>query len=208
MLKQLSLLTLTLITTSSFAATLQYQPFVDLGIGQTTVKNFCDGLEDAPVSCDDKDTTFRIGGGLMFNDNISAELTYLNFGKATVNGSLPGIITAQAEAKISAIALQVGAYAPLNPQFSVYGKLGPAVVNGEFKTQIIDYTGYVGSENTEESDSQVEALFTVGASYQFSPALSANLQLDYIPQVGDDDEEEGSDQLDLQTFTLGLKYKF
>lgn len=62
--------------------------------------------------------------------------------------------------------------------------------------------------NTNESDSQVEALFTVGASYQFSPALSANLQVDYIPQVGDDDEEEGSDQIDLQTFTLGLKYKF
>lgn len=206
MLKQLSLLTLTLITTSSFAATLQYQPFVDLGIGQTTAKNFCDGVEDTPLNCDGKDTFFRIGGGLMFNDNISAELTYLNFGKSTINGSVPGIITAQGEAKISAIALQVGAYAPLNPQFAVYGKLGPAVVNGEFTTQIIDYKGYVGSENTKESDSQVEALFTIGASYQFSPALSANLQLDYIPQVGDDDEEE--DQIDLQTFSLGLKYKF
>src|SRR5437660_11656977 len=53
-------------------------------VGQTKFKDSADIAP--PVTFDDTDTGFRLGGGYMFNKNFGVEGTFVDLGKATVKG--------------------------------------------------------------------------------------------------------------------------
>src|SRR5438309_5844075 len=96
--------------------------YAGITVGQTDVKDVdCGGL-----SCDKKDTAFRILGGYQINRNFAAELGYHDLGK--VKATAPG---ASLDVKANAWELVgIGAW-PVANQFSVYGKLG--LYRGEVK---------------------------------------------------------------------------
>ena len=62
--------------------------YVGGSIGQMKAKDACSGISGAGVSCDDKDTAWRILGGYQVNRNFGAEVGYHDFGKA--KASFPG----------------------------------------------------------------------------------------------------------------------
>src|ERR1700687_2854672 len=65
-------------------------------IGQSKAKDACEGVT---ISCDDKDTAWRIFGGYQVNRNFAVELGYADLGKATASGIVSGVnVNAKAEA--------------------------------------------------------------------------------------------------------------
>src|SRR3954467_10471470 len=61
--------------------------YVGGSIGQSKFKDACSGNPPG-VSCDDKDTAWRIFGGYQFSPNFAAELGYHDLGEA--KASAPG----------------------------------------------------------------------------------------------------------------------
>src|SRR5438128_11066499 len=55
--------------------------YVGATVGQAKFKNACSGA-GAGVSCDDKDTAWRLLAGYQFNRNLAVELGYHNLGEA------------------------------------------------------------------------------------------------------------------------------
>ena|SRR5438128_151117 len=92
--------------------------YVGATVGQSKFKDACSGA-GAGVSCDDKDTAWRLLAGYQFNPNFAAELGYHNFGetKATL-GTLSETIKSNAWELVG-----VGLW-PFANQFGAYGKLG------------------------------------------------------------------------------------
>jgi OOP family OmpA-OmpF porin len=94
-------------------------------VGQSKFKDGCTGLP-AGVSCDEKDTAWRILGGYQFSPNFAAEFGYHNLGE--LKASSPGF---SATEKASVWELNGVGLFPVANQFSLYGKLG--VHHGEAK---------------------------------------------------------------------------
>src|SRR5882672_10762538 len=99
--------------------------YVGASVGQSKFKGACEGLP-AGVSCDEKDTAWRILGGYQFNPNFAAELGYHNFGETKASG---GGVTANVKANAWEL-VGVGLF-PVANQFGIYGKLG--AFHGEAK---------------------------------------------------------------------------
>ncbi len=210
MLKQLSVIAIALLATQANAAV--GKPFVDVGFGQATFQDACETntISDFDTaarldSCDDKDTFFRLGAGVMLDPTFSAEMSYLNFGEATLTGRgfnrdigrfiFNGSIEAQA------LALQLGAYAPLASNFNIYGKLGFAYTDIDLNVDA-NSVGQAGTASI--SDSDLEAIITAGAAYTLMPNVGVNFQVDFIPKAGTEETGES----DLTAISLGLKYQF
>jgi len=196
MLKQLSVIAIALLATQANAAI--GKPFVDVGLGQATFKDACSGgsLFGGVVSCEDKDTFFRVGAGVMIDPTFSAEASYHDFGEA-VYTEKSSSAKVDANTQAQALALQVGAYAPIAQNLNVYGKLGVAFAKLEFASIAKDPLGTV---IISSDDYEVEAIVTAGASYNVLPNIGLNVQLDYVPNVGTEE--------DLTAISAGLKYQF
>lgn len=211
MLKKLSVLAIALFATQSYAATVN-QFFVDIGAGQSKVADYCEPIEQlkslgAQAECEDKDTFIRIGAGVMLSPNLSAEVSYLELGEVQTNAAVANIGFSNDRIKAQTVALQLGAYAPIAPELTVYGKLGAAYTNIQ-----AEYAYRVRNVNTnitefgmgDIDESEFEAIVSAGASYNVMPNVGVNIQLDYIPNIGT--EETG--EADITAISAGLKYQF
>lgn len=60
-------------------------------LGQSKASGACDPVAGAVItSCDDKDTSYRLAGGYNFNKNFGAEISYTDYGNASVSGTVFG----------------------------------------------------------------------------------------------------------------------
>jgi len=202
MLKQLSVIAIALLATQAHAAV--GQPFVTLGLGQSS---YSDGCEVVVGDCDDKDTAFRVGAGVEFAPMYSAELTYLNHGESTDNFSEVVFgVNAFDNYSIEAetFALQVGATMNVAPQFNVYGKAGIALTKAEASN---NYGIVGGTQFTDRTDDDTTgAILSIGAQYAVMPNLMLDIQVDHLPKAIDLKEIEF--ESDLTTISAGLKYQF
>src|SRR5205085_6726302 len=89
--------------------------YIGGSIGQSKFKIDCGG----GLSCDDKDTSFKIFAGYQFNRNFAAEVGYADLGKAKLTG--PGGTDEIAGTAWEASA--IGAFPVMN-QLSLFGRLG------------------------------------------------------------------------------------
>jgi opacity protein-like surface antigen len=201
MLKQLSIVALALLATHATAATAN-QPFVTLGIGQSSYSDVCKDLQDVDT-CDDKDTAFRIGAGIELSPMYAVELTYLNHGEGTVKYSdSDGFGHGSLEAETFAV--QMSANATVAPQFNIYGKAGIALTTSK-ATDTYNFIG-VGQFTDSTKDDSTNLIVTIGAQYELMPNLMADVQFDYLPNAIDLKDFEF--ESDISTFSLGLKYQF
>src|SRR3954468_20633031 len=94
--------------------------YIGGGIGQSKFADGCAGGSSFPgVSCDDKDTAFKIFGGYQFYKNIAAEVGSTDLGKAQDSG---GGVTA--EEKATAWELSAVGSFPVWQHLSILGRLG------------------------------------------------------------------------------------
>jgi OmpA-OmpF porin, OOP family len=143
-----------------------------------------------PINFDDSDTGFKLGGGYMFNKFVGVEGAYVDLGKATVKG--PAGFSGDFKASgISVVAL--GVY-PINPQWSVHGRLG-----------FIDATVKIEGPGGSTSSTDVKTTFGVGGAFHLNKEWSVHLDYDIYSSLGDNSKTGESD---VNMISLGVMYKF
>ena len=169
-----ALIAIAALSTAAFAAPAMAQmrmssAYIGGSIGQSKFKGACD--DAGGLSCDDKDTAFRLFGGYQFNRNIAAELGYASLGKVKLSG--PGF-----SGSVEGTAWDLSAVGswPLANQFSVLGRLGFARTEGK------------GGGDFGGSDNKTGVTFGLGAQYDFSRnlGLRGEWQRYKVNAAGDD----------------------
>ena len=128
--------------------------YIGGGLGQSKFKDGCSGVSGPGVSCDDKDTSFKIFGGYQVNKNFAAEFGYTDLGKAKFSDPFGSAELKAYVWELSAI----GAF-PVMDAFSVYGRLGGYWGETKFSGDVS------GKKNT------TNLTFGLGLQYDFNKNL-------------------------------------
>jgi len=124
--------------------------YAGVGAGKSKAKDWCTG---AVISCDDKDTAWKVFGGYQFTPNFAAEIGYSKLGKFKASGTDPvtGIFQND-DTKVTAWEISALGAWPIMNQLSVFGRLGlyratvkeTNSVFGDFEHDNNDWTFGVG----------------------------------------------------------------
>jgi len=157
-------------------------------LGQATLKDFCADVGGPGISCDEKDTSWKILGGYQFNRHLAIELGYTDLGEATVAG--PGI-----GGTLEATAFEVVALGmlPLPDKFSLYGKVG--IYRGDTEAN-----GLGGSA----SETNTDLTFGIGARFDFTRNLGVRAEWQKYQDMGGGVIGEG----DVDAISVGIVWKF
>jgi OOP family OmpA-OmpF porin len=140
-------------------------------------------------SLDDSDSGFKIYGGFQFNKHLGAEVGYVDFGKASISGSLSGIpFTGNID--VTAFTFAGVGTLPLNESFALFGKVGLWTWDA---TANVSALGSAGSAD----DSGTDVFFGVGARYN----LNKNFALTLEVEMYDSDDS-------VTMTSLGVRYQF
>ncbi len=165
---------------------------------------------DGESSLEDSDTTWSIVGGYKFNPYIAVEAGYADLGtaeyRATADVFFPGegTILLNGGIDIGATGFTVAAVvsAPLGESFDLHGRVGMLFSDTEIKISITD--GF-DSVSESESFSDNDLFYGVGVSWYVGANWSLNLDYLLYKDVGTEDE---TGETDIDSFTLGVTYRF
>jgi OOP family OmpA-OmpF porin len=166
--------------------------YAGVHIGQAEAKDTCDGISGPTVSCDEKDTSWKILGGYQFTRHFAAELGYSDLGEITASG--PGG-TASVEATAFEL-VGVGMF-PIVDRFSVYGKLG--LYRGETDANVNTVL-----LTTSSSESNTDITFGFGVRYDFGARFGVRAEWQRYQDVGGGDIGED----DIDVLSIGLLLRF
>jgi OOP family OmpA-OmpF porin len=156
--------------------------YAGASIGQMEAKDTCSSVTALGVSCDNKDTAWKIFGGYQFNRNIAAEIAYTDLGKVKVTA--PGLST---EVKLSAWELVgVGSYPIGSSGFAPYAKLG--IYRGKS-----DVSGNIPVAGDTSND------WTAGVGVRYDITRSVGLRAEWQRYNGDSD---------VDVLSIGALWKF
>jgi OOP family OmpA-OmpF porin len=162
--------------------------YIGGSIGQSKFNIDCGGL-----TCDDKDTAFKIFGGYSFNQNIAVEVGWQDLGKSTISG--PG---GSDELKASAFDL-TGVFSwPFSASgFWVFGRAG--FYYGKVELSGLD-TGSKTSTNLT---------YGLGGGYDFNKNLGLRLEWQrYSKMKARNDATGVEDDGDVDALSIGVLYRF
>lgn len=186
---------LALLTASVFAFPALAQDtgfYIGGHLGQSKAKDACDGVSGPGISCDDKDTAWRLLGGYQLNRNLAIEGAYTDLGEVSASG--PG---GSASAEANALELVGVGTLPLANAFSVYGKAG--IYRGEVE-------GRVDTALISGSDKDTNTDLTFGAGVKFDMTRNVALRAEWqrYKDMGGDDTGES----DMDVLSVGVLYRF
>ena len=167
--------------------------YAGIGLGLSTASSACDGVSGPGISCDENDTALKLYGGYQVNRHFAVEFGYADLGRARASFAGFGNISIGAT---GVEVLGVG-IVPLNPAWSLYGKLGLFGWNVDVK----DSTGLSGSP----SASGTSLTYGAGIAYHATPNVALRAEYQLYSDVGD---ENTTGQGDVSVLALGLTYKF
>jgi len=165
--------------------------YVGASVGQADYKDGCQGVSGPGISCDDKDTAWRIFGGYQFSRNLAAELGYHNLGEIKASNSFNG---ATATIKASAWELVGVGLLPFANRFSGYGKLG------------LYYGTTEGSSNFSASatDNNTGLTWAVGLQFDPTPPVGLRVELQQYHDIGGDNTGKGN----INVLNVGALWRF
>ena len=168
--------------------------YAGVGIGQSKAKDWCSGA--GGISCDDKDTAWKVFGGYQFSRNFAAEFGYVKLGE--FNASTGGLTDT---AKVHAWELSaIGAW-PLMQQLSIFGRLGVYRANAK------EETNFAGSVEHTNND----LTYGVGLGYDFTRNLGLRVEWQRYQKVGGGDVALGAgpgDTTNIDVFGLSGIWRF
>jgi OOP family OmpA-OmpF porin len=168
-------------------------------IGQAKTADWCTGAPST-VSCDDKDTAWKIFGGYQFHPNFAVELGYADLGSVKASGSDAGV-TFDITGKQTAWDLTGVASWPLANRFAVFGRLG--LYYGESKgSGTVSFGGVSGSGSV--SDTNTDFTFGLGASYNLTSNAGLRVEWQRYNDMGGDNV--GKSNVDV--LSIGALYRF
>jgi len=167
-------------------------PYIGAAAGQAKARDACSGFAGVGITCDDKDTSWRLFGGYQLNRNFSAEVGYTDLGSSKANS--PG-----GSAAFDAHAWElsgIGAI-PIAGGLSAYGKLG--VYYGK-----VEGSGNVGALSASASDTNTGLTFGAGAQYDFTKNLGLRAEWQRYKDMGGDNVGKG----DIDNMMVGVLFRF
>lgn len=164
-------------------------PYVGASAGKSDADISC----PAATSCDNKDTAWKVYGGMEVNEYLSMEVGYANLGTTTYSGARQGT----RETHGMTVQL-VGTYA-LNPNFTLIGKGGFGIINTEVNGTI------AGTPNNNAGDTDLEWSVGMGAQYNFTKTVGLRAEWERYFNVGDSDSTREST---IDMITAGVIFKF
>ncbi|HEV3010285.1 MAG TPA: outer membrane beta-barrel protein [Burkholderiales bacterium] len=171
--------------------------YVGGALGQVEHQDACEG---ASISCDEKDTGWKVFAGYQFNRYIAAELGYADLGESSASGVV-GPITARANFEVTAWELvAVGSY-PVMERLSLFGKLGLYRAETE-----LTGSGTVGTLviPVSEKESNADVTFGFGVRFNITRNLGVRAEWQRYLDVGGDDVGES----DVDFISLGVVFRF
>lgn len=161
--------------------------YLGADVGYISADNACSDIYD---SCDENNFKFGIIGGARFNEYISLELVYHDFG--TYEGKLN--VTDDTDAY--GVDLQIKADWWLSHNMNVFGKLGGMRWDKHFHGHIEN-----GTSPNAMGQNGYSPTISLGAEYKIMNNLNARLSYQWV-------NDFGGDETTLNLFSLGLTYKF
>jgi OOP family OmpA-OmpF porin len=152
------------------AAQADTQPgfYAGAGIGSTKVGDDISGV-------DDSDTGFKIFGGYTFTENWGVEVSYFDFGEASVSAG-----NSSASVGVTGLSASAVGRLPVNDMFAVYGKLGFASYDVD-----LDFNNVPGFGSGHLSDSDSDLIYGVGGALSFGGNFEARLEYEALNVDGD-----------------------
>jgi OOP family OmpA-OmpF porin len=148
-----ALLATTAAISAAQAQTVNTQPRAYVGVGVASA----DHEDSRGLDSDGYKASGKLFGGYEFNQTWGAEVGYTDFRKADVNSA-----TNRGDTKGYGYYVAAKATAPINDQFSVYGKLGVQHSQRELRTTLVnlkdDDTGAYGAVGLQYNINQQVAL--------------------------------------------------
>jgi OmpA-OmpF porin, OOP family len=161
--------------------------YVGATVGQAEFKDACSGVS---VSCDDKDTAWRLLAGYQINRNFAVEVGYHDLGEA--KASAGGV---NASIKATAWELLGVGILPIANQFSAYGKLG------------VYYAKSEGTSNVGASADETNTGLTWGVGAQWDVIRNLGLRLEW-QQYRDVGGESLGGEDPINVLSIGAIWRF
>jgi OOP family OmpA-OmpF porin len=167
-------------------------PYLGASAGQTSADISC----PAGTSCDDKDTAWRVYGGLEVNEFISMEVGYIDLGKVSYSGAKVG------SRETNGMTLHLlGTYA-LNPSVTLIARGGMNILNTEVNGTI------AGTSNNNTGDTDVVWSAGLGAQYNFTQSVGLRMEWERYFKTGSPAANGGTGEANVDLLSAGLVYKF
>jgi len=142
------------------------------------------------------DTTYSLGVGFDINNFFAIEVAYRDLGTIKDDGDYYdqyGDYSWSTKRDTTAIQASVVGKLPISNVFDVYGRLGFAKIDLDYKYS--EDTGYRESS----SDSENKALFGVGASFNVTPEFAIRAEYNQYAKIED---------TKFSALTVGATYRF
>jgi len=165
---------------------------------------------DGESSVDESDTAWSVVGGYKFNPYIAVEAGYVDLGAAEYRASadvfFPGegtfLIDGGISLGVTGFTVAAVGSLPLGESFDLHGRVGMLFSDTELELSLSDSTGSA-SDSASYTDNEV--FYGVGASWYVGENWSLNLDYLLYKDVGTEDD---TGETDIDSFTLGVTYRF
>lgn len=158
------------------------QGYIGAGAG-ITASDLCNDISGPGVDCDDEDTGLKLFGGYKFTPNFAAEAAWIDLGEVSATG--PG-----GSATVEADGFQVAALGifPINPQVSIFGKLGAFMWDASVTT----------SSGFSVSDDGTDIMLGFGGMWNITPQIGLRAEW----------ERFDVDSEDVDFLSVGVQFNF
>lgn len=206
---RLSLLTLALLASPWAQAADDANWYIGANVGptQATIDDAriqqnlsAQGLPNASMTDNNRDTGYKVFGGYQFNRNWALEGSYFDLGKYRFDASTTPAGTLGGELRLRGFALDAVLSAPLTDRFSVFGKLG---ANYAEARDTFTSSGAVAVSDTNPSKMELNPKIGIGMQYAFTDALAVRAELERY-RVNDAVGSRG----DVDHLSVGLVYSW
>lgn len=145
-------------------------------------------------SCDNKDTSWKVFGGVRLNPMTGAEITYHELGTAKMNG-VSGGTYASMKNSVSGTSISGVGYVPMAQGLEAFAKAGAMFWERET-------TQSTSQRSEKNSDNGTNPLLGLGAQYQLNNNLHVRGEWEHTFNVGSDSAYE----TDVDQYTVGMMY--
>lgn len=175
------------------------QWYAGAGFGQSKANDACTGAAAVGITqCDDSDTAMRIFGGYKLNPNVAFEVGYADLGKATASGVVLGI-PASAEWKATVWDFSAVGMLPLDPKFSLLGRIGLTSWSVDLS---VNAAGLGGGST---SSSGTDLTYGLGVQYDFTNQVGLRGEWQTYSSIGDDNS---TGQSDVDVISASVLFRF